>query len=318
MNVLITGAAGFIGSHLVEYHLNRGDSVHGVDNLSTGALENILSFMEDPNFRFDEADILTWSELENAVYWADRIYNMAAVVGVFKVLEDPVSVMKTNISGCERVLRYSLKNPSNPQIVLASSSEVYGSNEGAPDIDHCREDQPLLIRLDEGPRWNYVVSKMADEALGMSYVRQFHRNIIIIRFFNVIGPRQTGIYGMVVPRFIRQAAYGEPISVYGDGSQSRSFSDVRDVVVALDLLASNPASLGEIVNLGKNNSSISIIELAHRIKEICQSDSPIVYIPYEKAYGSSFSNIQHRKPNIQKLLKLTGMKFKWSLEADSR
>jgi len=313
MNVFITGAAGFIGSHLVEYHLNKGDSVHGIDNLSTGTMANILPFFENPNFRFDRADILFWPELESAVSRAERIYNMAAVVGVFKVLEDPVNVIKTNISGCERLLRYSLINPLNPQIVLASSSEVYGSQE-AEGLDCCSEDRPVVVRLDEGLRWNYVISKMADEALGISYVHQFNRNIIIARLFNIIGPRQTGIYGMVVPRFIRQALGGQPISVYGDGSQTRCFCDVRDVVVAMDLLASNPASSGEIVNLGRNGSSVSIRELACKIKEKCASISPIVYIPYEKAYGTCFSDIQHRKPAIEKLLKLTDMKFEWSLD----
>jgi UDP-glucose 4-epimerase len=313
MNVFITGAAGFIGSHLVEYHLNKGDSVHGVDNLSTGTMENILSFLKNPNFRFDRADILFWQGLQQAVLKADRIYNMAAVVGVFKVLEDPVNVIKTNVSGCERLLRHSVKNPSNPPVIIASSSEVYGS-QGLEELDCCSEDRPVVIKLDEGLRWNYVISKMADEALGMSYVHQFDRNVIIARLFNIIGPRQTGAYGMVVPRFISQALGGQPICVYGDGSQTRCFCDVRDVVVALDLLASNPASCGEIVNLGRNGSSVSIKELAFKIRDKCASISPVVFIPYEQAYGARFRDIQHRKPVIQKLLKLTDMKFKWSLE----
>ena len=153
MNVFITGAAGFIGSHLVEHHLNNGDSVHGIDNLSTGVMENIAQFTANPNFRFDRADILSWPELETAVSRADRIYNMAAVVGVFKVLQDPVNVIKTNISGCERLLRFALKNPSNPQVILASSSEVYGSLD-QQGYDSCSEDAPVVVKLDESLRWN--------------------------------------------------------------------------------------------------------------------------------------------------------------------
>jgi UDP-glucose 4-epimerase len=309
MHVLVTGGAGFIGSHLVEYHLGKGDRVHAVDTLTTGSAANIEPFRGHPDFHFDQADILTWEGLEKAAAWADRIYHMAAEVGVYRVLAEPIRVMATNIAGTERLLRAVNAGGWKPQVIIASSSEVYGPAP-APEL---REDAELIIRSGARSRWNYAVSKLADEALGLSYARKHGLPITIVRFFNTTGPRQTGRYGMVVPRFVRQAVKGEPITIYGDGSQTRSFCDVRDTVAALDLLAANPVSAGEIVNVG-NNREISIGDLAHLVKARAQSASPIEFVPYDQAYGEEFEDIPRRRPAIDKLLRLTGFSHRWTLE----
>jgi UDP-glucose 4-epimerase len=319
MHVLITGGAGFIGSHLAEYHLSRGDQVYVVDNLSTGSIENILPFMGDANFHFDEADILTWPELDKNVAWADRIYHMAAVVGVFKVLEDPIRVLATNVAGCERLLRAAHAAKWNPQVVIASSSEVYGrggvggSGAGREVIEEFKENMELLVESSAVSRWTYAISKMADEAFALSYARKFRMNIVVVRFFNTIGPRQTGRYGMVVPRFVKQAVNGAPITVYGDGSQMRCFCDVRDTVASLDLLVRNPRSAGEVVNVG-NNHEVSIRRLAELVKERSASSSPIIFVPYQEAYGEDFEEIYHRKPSLEKFFDLTHFTHQWSLE----
>ncbi|MCP4407027.1 MAG: NAD-dependent epimerase/dehydratase family protein [Gammaproteobacteria bacterium] len=311
MHVLVTGGAGFIGSHIVEYHLNRGDSVLAVDDLSTGSIENVRPFLKDSNFRFEEADILTWQEIEKAVCWSDRIYHMAAVVGMFKVLKEPISVLAVNIAGTERILRAAKACAWNPDILIASTSEVYG-NRDAPGIDLSEEMEPV-VSGHMTPRSNYAVSKMADELFGLSYARQHNMNVRIVRFFNVIGPRQTGIYGMVAPRFVKQAVSGKPISVYGDGTQTRCFLDVRDAVVALDLLIDNPNSVAEIVNVGRQHE-VSINELAQLVKEKSPTMTTITHTPYEEAYGKEFDEIFHRRPSVKKLQALTSFTPKWTLE----
>ena len=326
MHILITGGAGFIGSHLAEYHLSRGHKVHAVDDMSTGSVDNISAFKENGDFRFDEADVLTWPDLGKAVVWADRIYHMAAVVGVFKVLEEPIKVLAVNVAGTERLLRAAHSCTWNPHVVVASSSEVYGRGaagrgDSSPGSDGdgrypapaFREDMEPVMGSSTVSRWNYSISKVADEAFGLSYARRFGMKVIVVRLFNTIGPRQMGRYGMVVPRFVEQAVSGHPITVYGDGSQQRSFCDVRDVVKALDLLADNPRSVGEIVNVG-NNREISIRELAELIKQRAGSDSAITYVPYREAYGADFEEVYHRKPDLGKLLRLTDFRHQWSLE----
>ncbi len=309
MHVLITGGAGFIGSHLVEYHLAKGDKVQVVDDLSTGSRENIAPFLGKPEFHFVQADILTWPELEKAAAWADRIYHMAAVVGVYRVLADPIKVLATNIAGTERLLRAISKGGWEPHVIIASSSEVYGHSAAR----ELREDAELIIQSGARSRWNYAVSKLADEALGISYARKDGVPITIVRFCNTIGPRQTGRYGMVVPRFINQAIQNKPLTVYGDGTQTRSFCDARDTVVALDLLASNDASAGEIVNVG-NNREISIRDLAKMVIQRTGSPSTIQYIPYLDAYGEEFEDITHRRPALDKLFRLTNFSHQWNLE----
>jgi len=308
MHVLITGGAGFIGSHLAEHHLAKGDQVYVVDNLSTGSLANLEPFRGHPAFRFAEADILHWNGLTQAVAWADRIYHMAAVVGVKKVLEDPVAVMATNMTGTERVLRAIHVGGWNPQVIIASTSEVYGFN---PKSGFAETDQivlPSAGRL----RWAYAVTKLADEFLAFSYARKYGLNIVVVRLFNTIGPNQVGHYGMVVPSFVKQAVNNEPVTIYGEGEQTRSFCDVRDTVVALDSLAGCPEAWGEVVNVG-NDQEISIRGLAELVVQRAHSASPLQFISYKDAYGEEFEDVTHRRPTLNKLCALTGFSPQWTL-----
>ena len=216
MHILVTGGAGFIGSHIVEYHLAKGDQVHAIDNLSTGILDNIAAFKNNTLFRFDNENILLWSQLEKAVTWADRIYHMAAVVGVYRVLAEPIEVLAVNIAGCERLLRAVATAGWRPRVLIASSSEVYGPGNGQA----LKEDDMVTMESGARNRWNYAISKLANEAYGLSYARKLNIPVTLIRFFNTIGPRQTGRYGMVVPRFVKQATDNGVITVFGEGSNS--------------------------------------------------------------------------------------------------
>jgi len=309
MHVLVTGGAGFIGSHLIEYFLSKGDQVHAIDDLSTGSKDNILSFMDNPAFRFDEANVLTWQGLEKTAAWADYIFHMAAVVGMFRVLSEPVKTLAVNIAGCERLLRAAYAGKWNPHVILASSSEVYGASTIIP----FAEDTDLTIGSLSNLRWNYATSKLANETFGISYAKKFDMPVTTIRLFNTVGPRQTGRYGMVFPRFVKQAVSNQPLTVFGDGAQTRSFCDVRDTVVMLDRLASNPLSKGEIVNVG-NDREISIRQLAELIKARAGSTSPIVYVPYEEAYGREYQDVSRRKPSLKKMYSLSQFQHKWTLE----
>lgn len=310
MHVLITGGAGFIGSHLAAYHIEQGDVVHVIDDLSTGCLENIDPLMHNPRFVFDKADILLWDGLDKAVSWAERIYHMAAVVGVFRVLKEPISVLATNIAGCERLLRSLHKCGTKAKLIVASTSEVYGNH---PDNIALNEDMDLLIHPGHNSRWNYSISKIADEAFSLSYVREYGLDITVVRFFNVIGPNQTGKYGMVVPRFVKQALSGKPVTVYGDGSQVRSFMDVRDCTALLQKLAETEKSRGAVVNVGTTHET-TILALAQMIIHQAKSKSEIIHLSYDEAYGPDFEEIYHRKPDLKKLYDLTGYSAKWSLK----
>ena len=308
MHVLITGGAGFIGSHLAERHLANGDQVYVVDNLSTGSLANIDAFRSNPAFRFVEANIQHWNGLDKAVAWADRIYHMAAVVGLKKVLEDPVAVMATNMTGTERILCAIHHGGWNPQVVIASTSEVYGLNPKGrlSETDHSVLPSAGCLC------WAHAVTKLADEFLAFSYARKYGLSIVVARLFNTIGPNQVGHYGMVVPRFVKQAVHHEPLTVYGEGEQTRSFCDVRDTVVALDHLAGCPEAWGEVVNVG-NDQEISIRGLAELIVQRTHSSSPLSFMSSQDAYGEEFEDVTHRCPELNKLRALTGFAPEWTL-----
>lgn len=309
MNVLITGGAGFIGSNLAAYHLAKGDHVYVIDDMSTGFLVNIASLFANPNFLFQEADILMWDGLRESIRWANRIYHLAAIVGVKKVIEDPRAVMATNVAGTERVFRaVAAVNPS-AQVIMASSSEVYGFNSKAK----FSETDDVVFRSGGRLRWCYAVTKLSDEYLAYSFMKKSGIKVVIVRLFNTIGQHQVGRYGMVVPSFIDQAVKNLPITVYGGGEQTRSFCDVRDTIVALDLLGSEPSANGEIINVG-NDREISIQNLAEMVIARSNSESFIKSISYEDAYGVEFEDITHRRPDISKLKTLTGFSPKWSLE----
>lgn len=308
MNILITGGCGFIGSHIVHHHLGKGDNVHVVDDLSTGSLKNIAPFKNKPRFKFTKADILTWRGLAKAVTWAEQIYHMAAVIGVYRVLAEPLSVFSTNILGCERLLNTIYKNKLRPRVLIASSSSVYGHSNNSL----LNEGNDLVIKSAAHPLLGYAISKIMNEGLGLCYYRAANIPITLLRLFNVIGPRQIGRYGMVVPRFIQQACNDEPITIYGDGTQTRSFCDVRDVVAGLALLASNTESEGEIINVG-NDTEITINDLAQLVRSRAYSHSEIQYVPYRDAYGTDLSDIRQRRPDLSRFIELSGYVHKWSL-----
>jgi UDP-glucose 4-epimerase len=309
MHILITGGAGFIGSHLVDLHLARGDQVMVVDDLSTGVRANLATHEDNPLFRFEQADVLTWDRLGHVVGWADRVYHLAAVVGVYRVIAEPTKVLATNIAGTERLLRAAHDGGWKPQVVIASSSEVYGHN----DEHILHEDQDLTVSTRAGTRWGYSVSKIADEALGLSYAQRFGIPAVVSRFFNTIGPRQVGRYGMVVPRFVAQAVRNEPITVFGGGLQTRSFCDVRDTVVALDSLATHAGRQTITANVG-NDREISIRDLAKLVIERAQSNSVIKDVPLREAYGEDFEDIRRRRPDLARLRTLTGFHHRHKLE----
>ncbi len=308
MHVLVTGGAGFIGSHLVAYHLEQGDRVSVVDNLSTGSLHNIEPFLANPAFQFYQADILVWDRLKEVVSQAERIYHMAAIVGVKKVLEDPRAVMATNIAAMERVFRAVAEVRPDAQVIIASSSEVYGFNTRSG----FSESDEIVLRSGARLRWCYAVTKLADEFLAYSFMYKSGIRVVIARIFNTIGPRQSGKYGMVVPTFVHQAVNNLPLTIYGDGLQTRSFCDVRDTVVALAILASSPAANGEIVNVG-NDQEISILDLAMLVSTRAGSSSPLEFLSYKEAYGMEIDEITHRRPILDKLHELTGFEAKWLL-----
>jgi len=308
MQVLITGGAGFIGSHLAEHHLANGDQVYVVDNLSTGSLANLDPLRGHSAFRFVEADILHWKGLDQAVVWADRIYHMAAVVGVKKALEDPAAVMANNMSGTERVLRTIHQGGLNPQVIIASSAKVYGLNPN----DRFAETDAVVLPSAGRLSWAYAVTKLADEYLAFSHARKYGLNVVVARLFDTIGPRQVGHYGMVVPSFVGQAVRNQPLTIYGEGKQTRSFCDVRDTVVALDRLAGCPEAWGEVVNVG-NDQEISIRDLAEQVAQRARSSSPLRFISSQDAYGDEFENATHRRPQLNKLRALTGFTPEWTL-----
>lgn len=309
MRILVTGGAGFIGSHISEYHLNKNDQVKVVDDLSTGSLKNIATFAKNPNFEFVKSNLLTWPDLSDALKWADRIYHMGAVLGVYRVIAEPTNVLSVNITGTEHLLKSYVASQAKGRLIIASSSSVY-----------CHSSKPLLSEKDDlainsytQPLWLYALSKIADEGLASAYFQSYKIPVTSIRLFNTIGPRQTGLYGMVVPRFVQQACDGEALTVYGDGSQTRSFCDVRDSVVALDIIAEKNLCIHEPINVG-NDVEITINDLAKKVCQRTNSSSAIKHIPYEDAYGKAFIDVQRRRPDLSKLRELTGYQHKYTLD----
>ncbi|MCS7338148.1 MAG: GDP-mannose 4,6-dehydratase [Verrucomicrobiae bacterium] len=308
---LITGGAGFIGSHLADALLGRGHRVVVIDNLSTGRLENIAHLRAHPLFQFVHASIEDEAVLNNLAAQAKVIFHLAAAVGVKLIVEKPVETIETNVLGTELVLRTAARHGC--RVLIASSSEVYGKGCKVP----FSEEDDVVLGATSRARWAYAASKMVDEFLGLAYHAEFGLPVVCARIFNTIGPRQTGRYGMVVPRFIRQALCGEPLTVYADGSQTRCFCDVRDVVEALIGLAMHPAAAGRVFNVG-STEEISILDLARKIVELTETFSPIEFVPFDRAYAPGFEDMQRRVPDITRIRELLGWEPKRSLEESLR
>lgn len=311
-HVLITGGAGFIGSHLAAYHLDKGDKVWVVDDLSTGVIDNIAEFLGNPDFKFDKRDICAWTKLVDAVAWADSIYHMAAMVGQYNVIAHPIDTAVKNVEGCAKVLSAMGREGVNARLLLASTSSVYyhvmPGEDGTLHEDAVLRFMPGIL-LHE----TYPLSKVMDEVMALSYIHEKKIKCTIARLFNTIGTHQLSRYGMVVPNFVKQALCGEPIKVFGTGEQTRCFTNVHDTIRALDLLLSNPESSGGIYNVG-SDYEISILELAKMVKARTNSTSEIQCISYQEAYGFNFCDVDKRHPNLEKLRSLTGFKHEWTIE----
>jgi UDP-glucose 4-epimerase len=307
MKALITGGAGFIGSHLAEKLLSNGDSVDVIDDLSTGNIRNIQSCLENPGFRFIQGSAMDERLMHMLVDRNEMIFHLAAAVGVDLIVKQPVRTIETNIRGTEVVLEIAKK--FRRPVLIASSSEVYGKSEKVP----FSEQDDCLFGPTTFSRWSYACSKAIDEFLGLAYHRQFALPVLILRFFNTVGERQTGQYGMVIPRFVRAALRGEPILVYGDGKQTRCFAYVKDVVDGMISLAADPDAYGHVYNIG-STEEISIEDLALRIKELAASSSEIRHVSYEQAYHQAFDDLRRRVPSLEKIKKRVGFKPVRSLQ----
>jgi UDP-glucose 4-epimerase len=294
LRFLITGGAGFIGSHLADELLKRGHQVHVLDDLSTGSIENIRHLKDDPRFGYTIESAASPAVVAEVVDEADAVYHLAAAVGVELIVESPVRTIETNVHCTEVVLMQA--NKKKKPVFIASTSEVYGKGEKLP----FREDGDLLLGPTNMGRWAYACSKALDEYLGLAYHKEKGLPVVVGRLFNTVGPRQTGRYGMVVPSFVRQALAGRPIAVYGDGTQRRCFCHVEDVVRALcDLMVSEDV-YGQVFNIG-STEEISILDLAHRVREAAQSDSQIDMVPYQDAYEPGFEDMPRRIPDVRKI-----------------
>ena len=299
MVVLITGGAGFVGSHLAEALLDRGDEVYVLDDLSTGSIDNISHLKTNPKFHYTIDTVTNEPLLAELVDRCDTVVHLAAAVGVKLIVESPVRTIETNVHGTEVVLKVA--NKKKKKVLIASTSEVYGKSTKVP----FSEDDDLVMGPTSKHRWAYACSKMIDEFLALAYFKERKLPVIIVRLFNTVGPRQTGQYGMVVPNFVRQALANEPITVFGDGTQQRSFTYVGDVVRAMVALIDEPRAIGQVFNIG-NGKEISIEGLALQIKKMTGSSSTIVKIPYDQAYESGFEDMPRRVPDITKISKLIG------------
>jgi len=301
MRVLITGGAGFVGSHLAERHLAQGDEVYVVDDLSTGSIENIQHLKPHERFHYAIDTVTNVSLSAELVDLCDTIYHLAAAVGVRLIVESPVRTIETNVRGTEVILHLAAKKQK--RVLITSTSEVYGKRDTVP----FREDDDLVLGATSKARWAYACSKAIDEFLAIAYWNEKRVPAVIVRLFNTVGARQTGRYGMVIPNFVQQALAGEDITVFGDGSQRRCFTHVSDAVGAIMRLAAHPAAAGQVYNVG-NAEEVSILELAERIKAATGSKSRIVRVPYEKAYQEGFEDMMRRVPDISKAAQAVGYK----------
>ena len=301
MKSLITGGAGFIGSHFAEELLTQGDDVYVIDDLSTGSIENIEHLKKESKFHYFIDSISNEKLMAELIDKCDVIYHLAAAVGVKLIVESPVRTIETNIMGTEIVLKLAKKKKK--RVVIASSSEVYGKSNSLP----YTEGDDLVLGPTYKGRWSYACSKAIDEFLALAYYKEKKLPVIIIRLFNTVGPRQTGAYGMVLPSFVKQALLNHPITVYGDGQQSRCFAHVNDVVRGIIKLAHKPDAFGKVFNIG-NTEEITIENLAKLVKTITKSNSKIVHIPYDEAYEEGFEDMRRRVPDISRIQKLTGYK----------
>jgi UDP-glucose 4-epimerase len=301
MRILITGGAGFIGSHLADKLLELGHSVKVLDNLSTGRIENLSSVLENSDFEFISGSILDLELLKLLIADADYVFHLAAAVGVFNIVNNPLSSLLTNIRGTENVLE--IASQSNTPVFLTSSSEVYGKNisTSLKEVDDRIIGSPVTLR------WSYSEAKAVDESLAFAYFIEKQLPVRIVRFFNTVGPRQLGAYGMVVPRFVQSALSNAPITIYGDGNQTRCFAHIQDVIDAVIATAFVESTIGKVINIG-NNFEISINHLAEKIIADTESKSEIVHIPYAEAYGDGFEDMERRVPNLDLIYELVGWK----------
>jgi UDP-glucose 4-epimerase len=307
VRALITGGAGFIGSHLSEALLAAGHEVLVIDNLSTGSIDNIAHLKRRPGFTYHIDSITNEPLLAELIDRAEVVFHFAAAVGVKLIVEQPVHTIETNVHGTEIVLKHA--NKKKKLVVIASTSEVYGKSEDIP----FREDADLVMGPTPKHRWAYACSKAIDEFLALAYWKERKLPVIIVRFFNTVGPRQTGQYGMVIPNFVRQALANEPITVFGDGTQSRAFTHVADVVRALTALVQQPAAIGQVINIG-STQEIRILDLAHRVRELAGSSSSIKLVPYDEAYEAGFEDMPRRVPDLRKIAAMIGYQPQHSLD----
>jgi UDP-glucose 4-epimerase len=298
--VLITGGAGFIGSHLTEELIQKGCQVSILDDLSTGSLQNMLPFRDNTSFRFTHGSILDKARVDEMVAACDEVYHLAAVVGVKLVVENPIRTITVNVNGTENVLEACLRHAR--KVLLASTSEVYGRTVNSTTR---RFSETHDLSLGTSLRWGYACSKALDEYLSLAYAREQGLSVVIVRIFNTVGPRQTGAYGMVVPRLVQQALAGQNMTVYGDGLQTRSFLWIKDTITALRQLMETSAAVGQTFNIG-SEEEVNINVLAALIKKVAGSPSAIVHIPYEQAYGGGFEDIRHRVPDTSKIRSAIG------------
>ncbi|HEX7793273.1 MAG TPA: GDP-mannose 4,6-dehydratase [Vicinamibacterales bacterium] len=307
MRALITGGAGFIGSHLSEALLDAGHHVIILDNLSTGSIDNITHLKGRAGFSYHIESVNNEPLLAELIDQADVVFHFAAAVGVRLIVEQPVHTIETNVHGTEVVLKHA--NKKKKLVFLASTSEVYGKSDDVP----FREDSDLVLGATAKHRWAYACSKAIDEFLALAYWKERKLPIVIVRFFNTVGPRQTGQYGMVIPNFVRQALAGEAITVFGDGTQSRSFTHVTDVVGALIALMNEPKAIGQVINIG-HTEEITMRALAERVRSLTGSTSSIRLVPYDEAYESGFEDMPRRLPDLSKIQSMIGYRPRFSLD----